>query len=102
MVKEAIVMEPKDNVATVIEDVEQGTSVPVNIGGKTKNIEVKQKIPFGHKFAIIKIPKGEKVIKYGEVIGLASQPINEGEHVHVHNVESVYSKELVQERREKK
>jgi altronate dehydratase small subunit len=29
------------------------------------------------------------VIKYAEVIGVASRPISVGEHVHVHNVESV-------------
>nr|MDO8080471.1 UxaA family hydrolase [Candidatus Freyarchaeota archaeon] len=102
MVSKALVMGPNDNVATVIEDVEPGTSVPVTVEGKTRNIKVKQRIPFGHKFAVSKISKGDKVIKYGEVIGLATQPIEEGEHVHVQNVESVYSKELVQERRERK
>jgi altronate dehydratase small subunit len=102
MVSKALVMGSNDNVATVIEDIEPGTSVPLTIGGKTRNIKVKQKIPFGHKFAVSKISKGDKVIKYGEVIGLATQPIEEGEHVHVQNVESVYSKELVQERRERK
>ena len=102
MVNKALVMGSNDNVATVIEDIEPGTSVPVTVGGKTRNIKVKQKIPFGHKFAISRIPKGDKVIKYGEVIGIATQPIEEGEHVHVQNVESVYSKELVQERRERK
>ncbi|MGQ9720008.1 MAG: UxaA family hydrolase [Candidatus Jordarchaeum sp.] len=102
MVKEALVMDPRDNVATVVEDIEPGTNVPVNVSGKLKEIKVKQKIPFGHKFAIIKISKDEKVIKYGEVIGLATQPIAEGDHVHIHNVHSVYSLELIKERREKK
>lgn len=101
MVKEALVMSPKDNVATVVEDIEPG-KIPVTIGGKNKEINVKQKIPFGHKFAISKISKGDKVIKYGEVIGFATQPIEEGEHVHVHNVQSVYSMEVVKERRERK
>lgn len=101
MVKEAIVMDPGDNVATVVEDVEAGTSVPIFIKGEKKEMEVKQKIPFGHKFAISKISKGDRVVKYAEVIGIATQPIEEGEHVHVHNVESVYSMEIIQERREK-
>jgi altronate dehydratase small subunit len=101
MVREALVMSPRDNVATVVEDIEPG-KIPVTIGGKTKEINVKQKIPFGHKFAISKISKGDKVIKYGEVIGFATQAIEEGEHVHVHNVQSVYSLEVVKERREKR
>jgi len=35
------------------------------------------------------ISKGDKILKYGEVIGLATQPIGKGYYVHVHNVESV-------------
>ena len=34
------------------------------------------------------IAAGEPVLKYGEVIGLASQDIAPGQWVHVHNVES--------------
>ncbi|MEM3587265.1 MAG: UxaA family hydrolase [Candidatus Jordarchaeaceae archaeon] len=101
MVGDALVMSPKDNVATVIKDIEPG-KVLVTIGGETREIDVKQKIPFGHKFAISKILKGDKVIKYGEVIGIATKQIEEGEHVHVHNVQSVYSIEMVKERRETK
>ncbi|RLG06284.1 MAG: D-galactarate dehydratase, partial [Thaumarchaeota archaeon] len=46
-------------------------------------------IPFGHKLAIREIPRGEEIIKYGEVIGRATRDIEIGEHVHVHNVESL-------------
>lgn len=101
MIKEALVMNPNDNVATVVKDIQPG-KIPVIIGGKIKEVNVKEKIPFGHKFAVSKISKGDKVIKYGEVIGIATQPIEEGEHVHVHNVQSVYSIEIVKERRERK
>jgi altronate dehydratase small subunit len=57
--------------------------------GSKKKVKLNQAIPFGHKFAIKKITKGEKVIKYGEMIGRATQSIEEGDHVHVHNVESM-------------
>jgi len=100
-VSKAIVMDPKDNVATVVQDMEQGTSVTVTVGDQTREVKVKQRIPFGHKFALSKISRGERVIKYGEVIGFATQPIDVGEHVHVHNVESVYTEEVIKERREK-
>ena len=46
-------------------------------------------IPFGHKIAIVRIGRNELVLKYGEVIGEATEPIEEGEHVHVHNVKSL-------------
>lgn len=39
--------------------------------------------------AIKDIPKGGEIIKYGEIIGRATANIEPGEHVHVHNVESL-------------
>ena len=45
-------------------------------------------IPAGHKFALKDIKKGEYVIKYGEIIGRATQNIQKGEWVHTHNVKS--------------
>ena len=46
------------------------------------------KIPAGHKFALRDIAAGEYVIKYGEVIGRATENIKKGEWVHTHNVKS--------------
>lgn len=45
-------------------------------------------IPAGHKYALRAIAKGEYVVKYGSVIGRATQNIAEGEWVHTHNVKS--------------
>jgi altronate dehydratase small subunit len=42
----------------------------------------------GHKFALDPIAQGEPVRKYGVVIARAMAPIEAGQHVHVHNVES--------------
>ena len=47
-----------------------------------------EKIPAGHKFALRDIAEGEYVIKYGEIIGRATQNIPKGEWVHTHNVKS--------------
>lgn len=46
------------------------------------------KIPAGHKYALKNIAKGEAVIKYGQVIGRASEDIPAGAWVHTHNVRS--------------
>ena len=46
------------------------------------------KIPAGHKFALRNIAAGEYVIKYGEIIGRATENIKKGEWVHTHNVKS--------------
>lgn len=45
-------------------------------------------IPAGHKFALKDIKRGEPIIKYGEIIGRASNDIKKGEWVHTHNVKS--------------
>lgn len=49
-------------------------------------LEAAGDIPAGHKIALTDIAAGEKVIKYGEVIGRATADIRAGDHVHTHNV----------------
>ncbi len=85
----ALVVDAKDNVATALNDLNKGDSVAVEIEGTAVDILLEQPLPFGHKFALKKIKAGEPVIKYGEVIGLATAGIAVGEHVHVHNVEGL-------------
>lgn len=51
-------------------------------------VMVASEIAFGHKLAAASIQAGGAVVKYGEVIGRATEPIGPGEHVHVHNVVS--------------
>lgn len=82
----AIVMKAKDNVATVTEDVEAGSDVLINVDGETVSLHVTDRIAFGHKVAIKNIAKDEKIIKYGEVIGMATTDIATGQHTHVHNI----------------
>ena len=85
----AIVMKPIDNVATVTEEIVSGEEIIVPVEGKLTNVHVIERIPFGHKVAIKDIQKGEKIIKYGEVIGIASRDIKVGQHTHVHNLDGV-------------
>ncbi|HET6489777.1 MAG TPA: UxaA family hydrolase [Syntrophales bacterium] len=84
----AIVMKASDNVATVVETIEPGTEIVLEIEGKRVSVRVTDQIPFGHKFAVRDIGKGSVVVKYGEPIGVATTDIRAGRHVHVHNVES--------------
>ena len=56
-----------------------------NVGVSIKGSE---KIPAGHKFALCDIKSGEYVIKYGEIIGRATEDIKKGEWVHTHNIRS--------------
>ena len=43
-------------------------------------------VPAGHKVALKSVAAGEPVLRYGEVIGRARQPIAAGAHVHSHNL----------------
>lgn len=87
--RKAIVVDEKDNVASALANLKKGEVVEVKVGSKLYTIKLVSQIPFGHKFALGKILKGEPIIKYGEVIGRATADIEAGEHVHVHNVESL-------------
>jgi altronate dehydratase len=90
MVKKAIQIDEKDNVATTTGEVEAGEQLEV-ISPEGKVIlkpKVAEPIPFGHKLAIKPIKNGENIVKYGEVIGVATQPIKSGAWVNTHNVGS--------------
>lgn len=88
MEKQAVVITEKDSVAVATADLKKGSKAKMFIGKEVVEIELKEDIKFGHKFAIKEIKKGDHVIKYGESIGIATRDILVGEHVHVHNVES--------------
>ena len=82
-------MKPEDNVATCLADLKAGDVENIGVDGAQTSITIKNDIPFGHKIALTDINAGEHVIKYAEIIGAASRAITAGEHVHVHNVESI-------------
>jgi len=88
MKPKAILIDTKDNVATAFQDLSKGDTVTVSLEGREATATLVQDIPFGHKFALSPIGMHEPVIKYGEPIGLATQAIDAGQHVHVHNMES--------------
>ncbi len=87
MTRAVIVVDERDNVATALRPLDQGQSVEATVGERAEAVVAQQAIPFGHKIALSDIQEGEAVVKYGEVIGLATRRIARGEHVHVHNVE---------------
>src|SRR4030088_1186177 len=69
---------PQDQVAIACRDLEPGTPL--------ENSTCQDLIPAGHKVALTAIASGESVRRYGQIIGVASQTIAPGQHVHVHNL----------------
>jgi len=87
--KKAIALDKQDNVATLMASAGPDEVVQVVTGNETRELKLAQPIQFGHKLALTSIEPGEDIIKYGQVIGRATQKIATGHHVHVHNVESL-------------
>jgi len=86
--EKAIVLNTKDNVATALADLKAGTSLELEVDDKSLRVKLTAAVPFGHKFSLARIESGAPVIKYGEVIGVATSAIAPGDYVHVHNVAS--------------
>lgn len=75
-----IIINSVDTVAVALMPVEPGTALPS--GASTV-----EPVPAGHKAALRAISKGTPVLRYGQIIGFASEDIAAGAHVHSHNLE---------------
>ena len=54
-------------------------------GANAHDVEVTARILKGHKMAVSQIQKGAPILKFGQIIGFASEDISPGQHVHSHN-----------------
>ncbi|WP_417432607.1 UxaA family hydrolase [Hoeflea sp.] len=77
---QTIRLNPADNVIIALKDLASGATVA------GLDIPLAGAVARGHKIATRQIAEGEKVIRYGQTIGVATQAIAPGEHVHVHNL----------------
>jgi (2R)-sulfolactate sulfo-lyase subunit alpha len=87
-----LIHEPGDSVGVAVADIKAGETVAgTYLTDHAKSVELlaRNDIPLGHKIALVDVPNGGKVVKYGVVIGGAAQPIHAGDHVHVHNLKSL-------------
>ena len=78
-----LVLTPGDDVAVARGDIAAGQQLSAD--GIT--LIAGQHIPSGHKIALRPVSAGQQVLKYGQTIGLATQGIEPGDHVHVHNLD---------------
>lgn len=86
---DAIALCDTDNVATALRELVAGEEIVVGVLNCRVHVRVRQAIPFGHKLTMTDLLQGTDIVKYGEVMGRATQPIPAGSHVHVHNIESL-------------
>jgi altronate dehydratase small subunit len=85
----ALVLHDDDDVAVLLEALGQGSVVMVSQGETTISLCLREALPLGHKIALRDLPAGHHVRKYGEVIGALRHPVTAGDHVHIHNLDSL-------------
>lgn len=81
---EAVVLNPRDNIGVALANLKAGAKV--KIYGREVWVKLAEAIPFQHKFSVTPIDSGKEIIKDGVVIGKATQDIEQGQHVHTHNM----------------
>jgi len=74
----SIRLSPDDNIAVAVD-----TIAP---GAVSSGVAARERIPRGHKMALVPIAQDEPVRKYGQIIGFASKPVVPGDWVHEHNL----------------
>ena len=83
----ALLISDRDNVVTVIKELKAGDEV-VYLSNEDYVTLTTPGVPAYHKVACKDIQAGEDVVKYGQVMAVATCDIKAGEHVHTHNVKS--------------
>jgi (2R)-sulfolactate sulfo-lyase subunit alpha len=91
MKKGILLHEATDDVGVAVMDLKAGDEIGVvTLEGKdVKQIKLVSDVPLGHKVAMSDLAPEKHVIEYGQAIGSAVAPISAGEHVHVHNINSL-------------
>ena len=82
--KNCIKIHPRDMVAVALTSLASGTKVELD----GQAVALLEDIPQGHKFALVPIPAGAQIIKYGAPIGVATADIPAGGWVHTHNIKT--------------
>jgi altronate hydrolase len=71
-------LDPSDNVIVAVDE------IPVGAAPKGA-VAACERIPKGHKMAVVAAAEGSPIRKFGQIIGFASRAIAAGEWVHEHN-----------------
>ncbi|MGQ9604831.1 MAG: UxaA family hydrolase [Thermogutta sp.] len=79
-------LHPDDNVVVATGTIPKGTVVKL----ERVRLTAASNLRMGHKVAVRPIAEGEKVLKYGRPIGVATMNVEPGQWVHVHNMRSLY------------
>ena len=81
-----LLLSTADNVVVACENLQRGDVIHFDGARVTVNSEA----PLGFKIARRDLAPGDKVLKYGAVIGSATAEVRRGDVVHLHNMKSDY------------
>ena len=81
-----LLMSPEDNCLIARLELKAGDTVSID----GRDVDLPASVHLGHKVARRDIAAGEKILRYGAIIGTATAPIAIGAHIHTHNLESDY------------
>jgi altronate hydrolase len=101
---DVILLHPDDNVCVAARNLARGAAITLSDGTLTpapsitlrarlsqkerEQIALAEPVRQGHKIAIAEIAVGKPIVKYGQIIGFASQKISPGQWVHSQNVDA--------------
>lgn len=81
-----LLMAPDDNCLIARAQLAAGSAVEID----GASVVLGEAIALGHKVARRALRPGDKVLRYGAVIGSMTAPVKAGEHIHTHNLASDY------------
>ena len=82
-----VVMATADNVGIATRDIASGECARA-LGGR--ELTASERIPQGHKIALVDIEPDALIVRYAVPVGVAAARVSAGCLVHVHNVASRY------------
>lgn len=86
-----LIHEAEDDVGVAVMDLNAGDEVGAATleGQAVGTLKMTQDVPLGHKVALRDLAPGKHVIEYGRAIGSATEAVQRGGHVHVHNLKTL-------------
>ncbi len=83
-------MNREDNCATALATISKDAEIEIN----GTRIKLNEDIEIGHKITLKDLKKGDLILKYGEIIGIAIIDIKAGDWIHTHNIKSHYLEKI--------
>ena len=79
---QVVLLNPADNVCIATGNLDGGAKITVGPHRVTLTGGVK----LGHEIALQNLNVGDRVLRYGQIIGFATQPVLAGDWIHTHNI----------------